>query len=348
MPGRRTADDKGVPKPPASPVIRELRHFGKLIGRTLLFVYVPLIIVLVFLHYPYDTDVSQRASMQPDRPASTANFYEAAYTKADGKKRGVDYEATAAEAAQAADIKGQVSRFIKKYQLQDARVLDIGSGRGYLQDMVANYTGLDLSPTVAPKYHKPFVVGSATEMPFPNDSFDAAWTVWVVEHIPEPEKAFAEMRRVIKPGGHLLLIVAWNCAPWFADGFEVRPYEDFNLAGKLVKASIPLRTTRLFDSAHRIPTRLLRWAHYAASGSDTHLRYRALQANYNTYWRPDSDAAISLDAYETMLWFQSRGDECLNCESRASELVQEPKTLMIRVNKAPSPSRPAPSNASLR
>ena len=169
---------------PASRVVRELRHFGKLIGRTLLFVYVPLITGLVLLHYPYDTDASQRASKETAPSESTATFYEVAYSKTDKRKRGVDYEATAAEAAVASDIKGQVSRFVAKQQLQNKRILDVGSGRGYLQDIVADYTGLDLSPTVAPKYHKPFVVGSATKMPFPDNSFDAAWTVWVVEHIP--------------------------------------------------------------------------------------------------------------------------------------------------------------------
>jgi SAM-dependent methyltransferase len=229
-----------------------------------------------------------------------------------------------------------VSRFVTNHQLQNKRILDVGSGRGYLQDIVADYTGLDLSPTVAPKYHKPFVVGSATKMPFPDNYFDAAWTVWVVEHIPEPEKAFAEMRRVVKPGGHLLLIVAWNCPTWLADGFEVRPYEDFTLAGKLVKASIPLRTTRVFDSAHHIPIRALRWAQYALSGGGTSLHFRALQPNYNIYWRPDSDAAISIDSYETMLWFQSRGDKCLNCDSRGSELLEAPKPLIIRVDKSTS------------
>jgi hypothetical protein len=41
-------------------------------------------------------------------------------------------------------------------------VLEIGSGRGYLQDVAQNYTGLDISPSVARFYHKKFVLGSAT------------------------------------------------------------------------------------------------------------------------------------------------------------------------------------------
>ena len=144
---RAIGRSRSVPTP-ASRVVRELRHFGKLIGRTLLFVYVPLITGLVLLHYPYDTDASQRASKETAPSESTATFYEVAYSKTDKRKRGVDYEATAAEAAVASDIKGQVSRFVAKHQLQNKRILDVGSGRGYLQDIVADYTGLDLSPTV--------------------------------------------------------------------------------------------------------------------------------------------------------------------------------------------------------
>ncbi len=59
------------------------------------------------------------------------------------------------------------------------------------------------------------------------------------------------MRRVLKPGGMLFLLVAWNCPTWLADGFDVRPYEDFTLLGKLVKASIGFRSTILFDWGHR-------------------------------------------------------------------------------------------------
>jgi ubiquinone/menaquinone biosynthesis C-methylase UbiE len=71
-------------------------------------------------------------------------------------------------------------------------------------------------------------------MPFPDNSSDAIWTVWVLEHIPEPEAALSEMRRVLKPGG----------VPWAADGFDVRSYSDFNWRGKLVKASIAFRRWR--------------------------------------------------------------------------------------------------------
>jgi SAM-dependent methyltransferase len=296
-----------------------------------LYVYLPLTILLTAVHYPYDTDASSARLAAAGGDASAARFYEAAYRPAATEKRGLDYEETAARAAKGANVEGRVRAFVERYQLQDKRVLDIGSGRGYLQDIVANYTGLDLSSKVAPYYHKPFVVGSATELPFPDDSFDAAWTVWVVEHIPEPEKAYREMRRVIKPGGMLFLMVAWNCTPWAAGGFEVRPYADFNAAGKLVKATVPLRRVAEYWSLP--PIRWVRWGQYAASSGSRDLRFRALQANYDVYWQPDSDAAVSVDRFESLLWFTSRGDSCLNCAATLRESVRwSEEPLVIRVS----------------
>ena len=214
----------------------------------------PLALILIALHFPYSTDAS------PVRETKSAtSFYDQAYRTNDSSARGADYEQTAAAAARKYNIEGQVRNFVISQGLQEKRILEIGSGRGYLQDVVVDYTGLDLSPAVAPNYRKPFIAASATDMPFPDNSFDAGWTVWVLEHIPTPQKALEEMRRVVKPGGVLLLIVAWNCEPWFAEGFDVRPYTDFNLAGKVMKASIPMRGSLLFTLGHVLPIRALRF-----------------------------------------------------------------------------------------
>jgi SAM-dependent methyltransferase len=45
------------------------------------------------------------------------------------------------------------------------------------------------------------VVADATRLPFPDDHFDAAHVERVLMHLPDPELALAEMRRVVKPGG---------------------------------------------------------------------------------------------------------------------------------------------------
>jgi SAM-dependent methyltransferase len=315
---------------PAGHALGEVRHLARALRTLALCVYLPLTILLTVIEYPYDTDASSARLVSAEGQRNAIHFYEAAYRpSAVGEKRGLDYEKTAASVAQNENVEGHVRAFVDSYQLHDKRVLDIGSGRGSLQDIVPNYTGLDLSSTVARYYHKPFVVGSATAMPFPDNSFDAAWTVWVVEHIPEPEKAFLEMRRVIKPGGVLFLMVAWNSTPWAAGGFEVRPFSDFNALGKVAKGTIPLRRAAALWSI--IPIRAVRWVQYASSGQRENLRFRALQPNYDIYWQPDSDAAVSLDRFESLLWFASRGDSCLNCRTTLRESIGRAEPLVIRI-----------------
>ena len=323
-------------------IIEETTRLARGVGKVVLFFYVPATLILTLNYFPYDTDPSiGRAASAGSGMASpaihrSASFYESAYRAETAEKRGLDYEKVARAAAEGMNVEPAVRKFVNDYGLERKRVLEVGSGRGYLQDVVEDYVGLDLSSKVARFYHKRFVAGSATEMPFPDSSFDAIWSIWVLEHIPEPERALMEMRRVLKPGGLLYLAPAWNCTPWAADGLEVRPFSDFNWRGKLVKASVPIQRFPFIQLMHVFPARGIRWAQYKWSGDTTRLRFHALDANYETYWQPDSDAAVSLDRFETYLWFRSRGDECLNCIGKKDVFAEFASPLVIRAAKKSS------------
>jgi SAM-dependent methyltransferase len=211
------------------------------------------------IHFPYDVDVP----LTKQEVAAAQKFYTEAYRMPVLEKQATsEYETKYIRVAEtaAADfrIEEQISTFVHKFNLGDRPVLEIGSGRGYLQDMARNYTGLDISPSVARFYHKKFVLGSANAMPFPDNSFDGVWSIWVFEHVPNPEQAFREARRVTRNNGLIFLLPAWNCAPWAAEGYEVRPYSDFNLAGKVIKASIPLRSSPVFKAITLVPIRFVR------------------------------------------------------------------------------------------
>jgi SAM-dependent methyltransferase len=224
-----------------------------------------------------------------------------------------------------------VRRFAEKYHLADKAVLDIGSGRGHLQNVVEDFTGLDISPTVAPLYHKKFVIGSASAMPFNDNTFDATWSIWVFEHVPNPEQAFAEARRVTKSGGLLFLMPAWNCVSWAGEGYLHRPYSDFDLWGRLVKASLYIRVQPIYEILTLAPVRAVR--QFAPLFGPTRLRYHRLTPNYEKYWQRDSDAVNSIDWYEAQIWFTSRGDECLNCEGELMSFPVGVRPLIIRVRK---------------
>ena len=107
---------------------------------------------------------------------------------------------------------------MEHFNLAQKLVLEIGSGRGYLQDIAENYVGLDISPSVARFYHKKFVLGTATALPFPDDSFDGIWSIWVFEHVPNPEQGIPRVRRVTRNNGVILLISGVECRPLGGSG----------------------------------------------------------------------------------------------------------------------------------
>jgi len=95
-----------------------------------------------------------------------------------------------------------------------ARILDAGCGSGRNMVELAGYgevTGVELSSTsvaVARKRGAGEVVeGSVLEMPFEADSFELAVSLDVIEHLEDDRAALKELRRVVAPGGALLVTV---------------------------------------------------------------------------------------------------------------------------------------------
>jgi SAM-dependent methyltransferase len=95
-----------------------------------------------------------------------------------------------------------------------ARILDAGcgSGRNMLElARLGTATGIELSDESVALARKrdvgEVVAGSVLEMPFPDDSFDFAVSLDVIEHLEDDLAALCELRRVLAPGGTLLLTV---------------------------------------------------------------------------------------------------------------------------------------------
>ncbi|MCM1189604.1 MAG: methyltransferase domain-containing protein [bacterium] len=96
-------------------------------------------------------------------------------------------------------------------------LLDAGCGTGAMLCMFQkdypdkNYTGVDLSEKmieVARAKHRKeirFVAGDCENLPFPDNSFDVVTCSMSFHHYPNPEQFFRSLRRVLRPGGRLIL-----------------------------------------------------------------------------------------------------------------------------------------------
>ena len=297
-----------------------------------------LVLVLAVVHYPREIDGPSDENSSLSNP-DYRMFYEDSYAaKRVASSIDSSYEVREVIAASQRRSHPQtetIERFVRDYKLVNSRVLEVGAGRGLLQDVVDQYVGLDISSEAERFFHKPFFEASATDIPFRDNEFDAIWTIAVLEHVPRPEQALREMRRVLKDGGILYLAPAWQCRSWAADGYAVRPYGHFGLKGRLIKMSIPIRESIVYRSLYTFPIRLIRLATHLANKGPTRFRYSALTPNYKHFWASDSDAVNSMDPYEAILWFKSRGDEILNHDTWFSQFFVRSNEIVIQVHKPP-------------
>jgi len=99
------------------------------------------------------------------------------------------------------------------------RILEVGIGTGLnlpLYPAHCSITGIDLSEEMLEKAHEKLVelgLGNvalkamdATVMDFGDDEFDGAVATYTISAVPDPVAVLGQMRRVVKPGGNLVLL----------------------------------------------------------------------------------------------------------------------------------------------
>ena len=101
-------------------------------------------------------------------------------------------------------------------------VLDLGSGAGNdcfvarsIVGDTGSVTGLDFTDEMLEKanmnnikmgfHNVEFVKGDIEQIPLPDDTYDVVISNCVLNLVPDKEKGFSEIRRVLKPGGHFCI-----------------------------------------------------------------------------------------------------------------------------------------------
>jgi demethylmenaquinone methyltransferase/2-methoxy-6-polyprenyl-1,4-benzoquinol methylase len=143
------------------------------------------------------------------------------------------------------------------------RILDIAAGTGTSSAAIARagarVTALDFSAgmvAVGRERHPDieFVEGDATALPFDDASFDAVTVSFGLRNVNDPHAALAEMRRVLVPGGRLVI-----CEFTTPPNGAVRRAYDFYLAQVVhriakISSTNPAAYTYLMDSIHDWPS----------------------------------------------------------------------------------------------
>lgn len=101
---------------------------------------------------------------------------------------------------------GETKKVVKKYCR--GKVLDVGAGRlaykSLLEKHCEEYKSIDFKKTNPELDY----VGDAQNMNvIVDESFETVFCSQMLEYVPEPQKVFSEMERILKPGGHAIISV---------------------------------------------------------------------------------------------------------------------------------------------
>jgi SAM-dependent methyltransferase len=173
------------------------------------------------------------------------------------------------------------------------RVLDVGCGTGSLSftfPEVANVdavTGIDQADVYVefararagddPRFS--FRHADARALPFPEASFDRAFSMLVLQFIPDAERAVAEMCRVVRPGGSV------TAAVW--DSFGGLPHQRLLWDTAAVLDPSATRPRSLFRSLNTPDGMATLWCRAGLRDVEqTSLTIRMDFASFDDYWQP--------------------------------------------------------------
>lgn len=188
----------------------------------------------------------QHPTAGPERPTSTQAYYDE-FSKAYEKHRGSNDPGGYHELLDDLEVD-----FAARYAA-GGDLLEVGCGTGLLLSRFAGLTksarGIDLSPGMLEKAKArglEVVQGSATDLPFPDASFDVTCSFKVLAHVEDIRRALREMVRVTRPSG---AVIAEFYNPFSLRGLVKR----FGPAGAISASTDESAVYTRFDSPFRVP-----------------------------------------------------------------------------------------------
>ena len=112
--------------------------------------------------------------------------------------------------------------YISREMLQGQKVLEIGLGYGTLGQALishaARYCGIDIAPgpvammsdrlnLMGKKEQGQVKLGSALEIPYPDENFDHVYSIGCLHHTGDLERSIDEVYRVLKPRGRAVIML---------------------------------------------------------------------------------------------------------------------------------------------
>ena len=195
------------------------------------------------------------------------------------------------------------------------RWLDVGCGNGAFTEMLVercapvSVQGIDPSEEQLAYARKRFVSpvaqfrqGDAMELPFPDDTFDAAVMPLVIFFVPDPAQGVAEMVRVVRPGG-TVTAYAWDLS---GDG---HPYQALQVEMREMGVAVPVPPN---PGASRIDTMRDLWTGAGLETVETReITVRRTFAGFDDYWTtvlggPSVGAQLAAMASEDLAVLQAR------------------------------------------